>query len=128
MAKYVSDSTLLERFVSRREEAAFDDLVKRHGPRVAGTCRQLLRNEQDVEDVFQATFLVLAHKAAGMPWRESVGSWLCAVARRLAMNARVDACASSSPTNPIRHSGSGRRRPTSRAIPSTGRTLRGYRT
>ncbi len=91
MAKNVSDSMLLERFVSRREEAAFVDLVKRHGPRVEGTCRRLLRNEQDVEDVFQATFLLLARKAAGMPWRESVGGWLCAVAHRLAMNARVDA-------------------------------------
>ena len=91
MAKHVSDSMLLERFVSRREEAAFVDLVKRHGPRVAGTCRRLLRNEHDVEDVFQATFLVLARKAAGIPWRESVGGWLCAVARRLAMNARADA-------------------------------------
>ena len=88
MAKYVSDSILLERFVSRREEAAFVDLVKRHGPRVEGTCRRLLHNEQDIEDVFQATFLVLARKAAGMPWRESVGGWLCAVAQRLAMNAR----------------------------------------
>ena len=91
MAKNVSDSMLLERFVSRREEAAFVDLVKRHGPRVEGTCRRLLRNEQDVEDVFQATFLVLARKAAGIPWRDSVGGWLCAVAHRLAMNARVDA-------------------------------------
>jgi RNA polymerase sigma factor (sigma-70 family) len=91
MAKHVSDSMLLERFVSRREEAAFVDLVKRHGPRVEGTCRRLLRNEQDVEDVFQATFLVLANKAARIPWRESVGGWLCAVAHRLAMNTRVDA-------------------------------------
>ena len=91
MAKHVSDSILLERYVSRREEAAFVDLVKRHGPRVEGTCRALLRNEHDVEDVFQATFLVLARKAARIPWRESVGSWLCAVARRLAMNARADA-------------------------------------
>lgn len=91
MAEHVSDSILLERFVSRREEAAFVDLVKRHGPRVQGTCRRLLNNEQDVEDVFQATFLVLARKASGMVWRESVGGWLCAVAHRLAMNARVDA-------------------------------------
>ncbi len=91
MAKHVSDSILLERYVSRREEAAFVDLVKRHGPRVEGTCRRVLRDEHDIEDVFQATFLVLARKAAGIPWRESVGSWLCAVAHRLAMHARADA-------------------------------------
>jgi RNA polymerase sigma-70 factor (ECF subfamily) len=91
MARHVSDSVLLERFVSRREEAAFVDLVNRHLPRVEGTCRRLLLNEHDVEDVCQATFLVLARKAAGIPWRASVGSWLCAVAHRLAMNARVEA-------------------------------------
>ena len=91
MAKHVSDSILLERYVSRREEAAFVDLVKRHGPRVEGTCRRVLRDEHDIEDVFQATFLLLARKAAGIPWRESVGSWLCAVAHRLAMHARADA-------------------------------------
>ena len=56
-----------------------------------GICRRLLRNEHDVEDVFQATFLVLAHKAAGIAWRESVGGWLGAVAHRLALSARADA-------------------------------------
>ena len=127
MAKHVSDSTLLERFVSRREEAAFDDLVKRHGPRVAGTCRRLLRNEEDVEDVFQATFLVLAHKAAGIPWRESVGSWLCAVAHRLAMNARVDAARHrrrQTPFATLSAAAAGRGTP-SRPIPSPGRTVCG---
>ena len=87
---HVSDSILLERYVSRREEAAFVDLVKRHGPRVEGTCRHVLRDEHDIEDVFQATFLVLARKADGIPWQESVGNWLCAVAHRLALHARAD--------------------------------------
>ena len=86
-----SDLTLLERFVSHREEAAFVALVERHGPRVQGTCRRVLRNEHDVEEVFQATFLLLARKAAVVAWRESVGSWLCAVAHRLALSARADA-------------------------------------
>jgi RNA polymerase sigma factor (sigma-70 family) len=91
MAMHVSDLTLLERFVSDREEAAFVALVKRHGPRVQGTCRRVLRNEHDVEEVFQATFLLLARKAAAIAWRESVGGWLCAVAHRLALSARADA-------------------------------------
>jgi RNA polymerase sigma-70 factor (ECF subfamily) len=91
MANQVSDAILLERFVSRREQAAFVALVRRHGPRVQGTCRRVLRNEHDIEDVFQATFLVLARKAAAIPWRESVGSWLSAVALRLALSTRADA-------------------------------------
>jgi RNA polymerase sigma-70 factor (ECF subfamily) len=88
MSESLSDATLLERFVSDREEAAFVALVRRHGPRVERICRRILRNEHDVEDVFQATFLVLACKAAGITWRESVSPWIDGVARRLALHAR----------------------------------------
>ena len=90
MPEQVSDAILLERFVSRREEAAFVALVERHGPRVEGICRRLLHNEHDVEDVSQATFFVLARKAAGVSWRGSVGGWLSSVAHRLALGARSD--------------------------------------
>jgi RNA polymerase sigma-70 factor (ECF subfamily) len=88
MAEPLSDATLLERFVSNREEAAFVALVRRHGPRIERICRRILRNEHDVEDVFQATFLVLARKAARVPWRDSVSPWIDSVARRLALHAR----------------------------------------
>jgi RNA polymerase sigma-70 factor (ECF subfamily) len=91
MPEQLSDSTLLERFVSRREEAAFVALVTRHGPLVRRVCSRILRNEQDVEDVFQATFLVLARKAALIPWQRSVGAWVGSVAHRLALGARSDA-------------------------------------
>ncbi len=86
-----SDAGLLERFASQRDEAAFGEIVKRHGPRVLKVCRRGLPNEHDVEDVFQATFCVLAHKAAAVSWNGSVESWLCAVARRLVLHARVNA-------------------------------------
>lgn len=88
MTDHVSDASLLERFVRGREEAAFVALVQRHGPRVLKVCRRFLRDEHEVEDVFQATFLVLALKAAGISWSDSIGSWLAAVAQRLALNAR----------------------------------------
>jgi RNA polymerase sigma-70 factor (ECF subfamily) len=90
MGDYPSDATLLERFVTCREEAAFAALVKRHGPRVLGACRRNLRNEHDAEDAFQATFLLLARRAAEIRWRESVAGWLCAAAHRVSMNARGD--------------------------------------
>jgi len=91
MPEQLSDSILLERFVSRGEEAAFVALVNRHGPLVRQICGRILRNEHDVEDVFQATFLVLARKAAVIPWRRSVGAWVGSVAHRLALGARSDA-------------------------------------
>ncbi|WP_406695566.1 sigma-70 family RNA polymerase sigma factor [Singulisphaera sp. Ch08] len=89
MLNQLSDASLLERFVTSREEDAFATLVQRHGPRVLGACRRILRNEHDAEEVSQATFLVLARKAGDIPWRESVGAWLCAVAHRLSLNARA---------------------------------------
>src|SRR5262245_39541233 len=66
-----SDQELLQRFVSRREEAAFAALLRRHGPLVLSVCRRALRHEQDAEDAFQATFLVLARKAGSIRRQES---------------------------------------------------------
>jgi C-terminal peptidase prc len=86
-----TDRELLTLFATRRDQAAFTALVERHGPMVWGVCRRALRQEQDAEDVFQATFLVLARKAASTRWRDSVHNWLYEVASRLAAEARVKA-------------------------------------
>jgi RNA polymerase sigma-70 factor (ECF subfamily) len=75
-----TDGQLLERFVSQREETAFEELVRRHGPMVLGFCRRALHNEHDVEDAFQATFLVLVQKARSVRPRDLVGHWLYGVA------------------------------------------------
>jgi len=85
----ITDAALLERFVSRREEAAFAALMRRHVPGVRAACRRILQSEHDTEDVVQATFLVLALRAAEVPWRDSVGGWLRGVARRLSLDARA---------------------------------------
>jgi RNA polymerase sigma factor (sigma-70 family) len=84
-----SDGQLLESFIARREEIAFEALLRRHGPMVLGVCQRILRNLHDAEDAFQATFLVLARKASSVMPREMVGSWLYGVAYRTAMKARA---------------------------------------
>ena len=90
-ASDANDADLLGRFVARREEAAFEALVRRHGPMIWGVCRRVLRDPHDAEDAFQATFLVLVRKAASIARRELLSAWLYGVAYRTALEARVAA-------------------------------------
>jgi RNA polymerase sigma factor (sigma-70 family) len=83
-----ADRQLLERFVTAREDSAFEALVRRHGPLVLGVCRRVLHNQDDAEDAFQATFLALARKAASAGRRASLGTWLYQVAYHTALRAR----------------------------------------
>ena len=86
----LTDGQLLERFATDGGEAAelaFAALVERHGPMVLRVCRGVLRDPNDVEDAFQATFLVLVRKARALWVEDSLGPWLHRVARRIATRA-----------------------------------------
>jgi RNA polymerase sigma factor (sigma-70 family) len=85
----LSDENLLERFAVYCDERAFEALLDRHGPMVWGVCRRVLKRVQDIEDAFQATFLVLVRKARSIRRRPSAGSWLHSVAYRIALEARA---------------------------------------
>jgi RNA polymerase sigma factor (sigma-70 family) len=90
-ARYVEevpDALLLDRFVDQWDQAAFGDLVRRHGPMVLGVCRRIIGDPHAAEDAFQATFLLLVRKAGSVRKRGSVGPWLYGVARRVALEAR----------------------------------------
>jgi RNA polymerase sigma factor (sigma-70 family) len=87
----LSDGQLLEHFIDRQDEAAFEALVQRHAPLVLSVCRRVLLDEHEAEDAFQATFLVLAKKAASIQKQDSVASWLYGVAYRVASQARMRA-------------------------------------
>jgi RNA polymerase sigma factor (sigma-70 family) len=85
-----SDRQLLDAYAAN-DPTAFAALVRRHGPMVLGTCRRVLRHEQDAEDAFQATFLVLARGARAIRKGEALTSWLYGVSYRVALKARRDA-------------------------------------
>jgi RNA polymerase sigma factor (sigma-70 family) len=84
----LDDRRLLEQFVTARDPAAFAALVERHGPMVQGVCRRVLHDIHAAEDAFQATFLVLVHKARSLGRPELLGPWLYGVAYRTAVRAR----------------------------------------
>jgi RNA polymerase sigma factor (sigma-70 family) len=84
----LSDADLLQRFSADRDDRAFACLVSRHGPLVMAVCRRVLRDEQDAEDAFQATFLVLARKATSVRSAVSLPAWLHKTAYRIALRAR----------------------------------------
>ncbi|MBI3408399.1 MAG: sigma-70 family RNA polymerase sigma factor [Planctomycetes bacterium] len=86
-----SDAELLERWLTRRDESAFELLVWRHGGLVLGVCQRILRHPPDVEDAFQATFLIFVRKASTISKAASVGAWFYRVAYRIALEAKAQA-------------------------------------
>jgi RNA polymerase sigma factor (sigma-70 family) len=82
------DSQLLERFVTRNDPSAFQDLVQRHGPAVLRACRRHLNDHGEAEDALQATFLILLRRAPSIRDPERLGRWLVGVAKRVALRSR----------------------------------------
>ncbi len=88
----LTDAALLEQFLAggKAAEAAFEVLVRRHGPMVLGACRRFGRDEHEAADAFQATFLVLVRRAGAVRRRDSLAPWLYGVARRVALRQRAE--------------------------------------
>jgi RNA polymerase sigma factor (sigma-70 family) len=83
-----SDAELLAAFVRSRDSAAFEQIVRRHGPLVHSTCRHILSDRSDADDACQATFVVLYRKAQSIRNGRTLGGWLFRVARRAAIEVK----------------------------------------
>ena len=84
----VPDADLLERYATQQANDAFAPLVARYSRLVWGQCRNLLPNDADADDAFQATFLTLARSVKKLKPGAPLGPWLHGVAFRVCMNAR----------------------------------------
>ncbi|MBO0700121.1 MAG: sigma-70 family RNA polymerase sigma factor, partial [Zavarzinella sp.] len=87
-ADWTSDADLLHEFVASGDQRAFATLVRRHGPLVLAAAHRGTGNPADADDVFQATFLLLARNAAAIRNRSAVAGWLHGVASRMARTVR----------------------------------------
>jgi RNA polymerase sigma factor (sigma-70 family) len=95
----LTERQVLERFAERGDSVAFEAIVTRHGPMVYTVCRQMLRDPNDVDDAFQATFLILIKKASKLRQPERLGPWLYGVAYRVARRLRTRPPTSDLPEN-----------------------------
>lgn len=87
--KNATDHELVTRFVELKEESAFEAILRRHGPMVLNVCRSVLTNEADIEDAFQAAFLVLARQMSSLRRSDALASWLHGISYRIALKART---------------------------------------
>ena len=79
-----ADLALLTRWQTKRDAHAFHELTGRYSGLVFNTCRRVLRNESEAEDVTQECFLKLATSEIAI--ESSLGAWL----HRLATHRAID--------------------------------------
>ncbi len=83
------DRQLLDRFINSHDADAFAAIMERHAALVYGVCRRVVQDSHQAEDIFQATFLLLARKARSLRQSELLANWLFGVARRLSLKVQA---------------------------------------
>src|SRR5687768_14625079 len=72
----MTDLELLQNYATRRDEAAFAELVKRHATWLSAAARRRVRDPQLADDVVQAVFVLLAQKAGSIRRETVLSAWL----------------------------------------------------
>ncbi len=122
----LTDGQLLEQFTCRRGEAAevaFAALLQRHGPMVLRACLEIVGNDHDAQDAFQATFLILARKGRTLWVKDSLGPWLHRVANRAAIRVKTTANRQRAIERRVAESGENRSRFETRSREDIGQAL-----
>ena len=83
----ISDTELLSR-VASHDQVALRALMHRHHARIARFIRRFINDRNLVEDLVGDTFFAVWQQAAHFENRSSVATWLLAIARYKALNAR----------------------------------------
>ena len=83
-----TDGELLMRFTRHGDQQAFAQLVDAHAGLVWAVCGQVLHQQADIEDAFQATFLILAVRGKDIRASDSAAGWLYRVAHRTSIALR----------------------------------------
>ncbi len=87
----LSDRQLLDRFTANRDEAAFEQLMARHGRMVLAVALGSLDDRSIADDVYQAVFLVLVDKAHAIRGDQSLAAWIYRITQRISRQANLDA-------------------------------------
>lgn len=79
------DEKLLREYRKGRE-AAFEELVRRHGPAIKAYALRMLRNSEQAEEIFEETFLRVATARGQWENRGTVRGYLFTIAHRLCID------------------------------------------
>jgi RNA polymerase sigma-70 factor (ECF subfamily) len=79
------DRLLVDRFKSG-DDAAFNEIVGRHWTRIYSVVHQMLRNQQDAEEVTQDVFIRAHRGLAAFRGESAFSTWLYQIATNLAHN------------------------------------------
>src|SRR5689334_1405239 len=78
----------LMKYQSRRDEAAFAEIVRTHTNMVYSTCLRVLDDAHAAEDATQATFMILLRKIESLPPETVLSGWLYRTAELTARGAK----------------------------------------
>src|SRR5688500_4550790 len=82
-----SDMELLQDYVQRHSEQAFETIVRRHINLVCSTALRITRDRDMADDVTQAVFIILTRKARALSPKTILPAWLYRTARFAAADA-----------------------------------------